>query len=321
MAEGSEEIALAFGPLEARAGAEDWPYDRIAVRDDIRAVEIGAFGEERGTEQRLRFNVVLEVAPHEAAEGDDVDRVISYDTITDAITAELGRERLNLLETLAERIAERSLSDPRARRVFIRIEKLDRGSGSLGVEIVRARAETGPEAGEPSGTSAAEAAGIPPLVLYLGPGELDGPRGDAWIAAARGYRGPLVLCLAPGQPEAPARSEASLRAGLLSIDRAAWRLADRAPGFAVVGSRTELDWALARGQHVIWAPAKMVLDARARPKADASDPVRLALWLAGEFDVALSTAGGDAGGAGIAGAHVLSGPADLPNPSDLSMPD
>ncbi|MFQ8430340.1 dihydroneopterin aldolase [Amaricoccus sp. W119] len=300
MAEGSEEIGLAFGPLEARARAmaEGRPCDRIAVRDDIRAVEIGAFGEERGTTQRLRFNVVLEVAPHAAAEGDDVDRVISYDTITDAITAELERERLDLLETLAERIADRTLADPRARRVFIRIEKLDRGTGSLGVEIVRARADAGEVPGE-------SVAGVTPLVIYLGPEHLGGPRGTAWIAAALERQGPLVLCVAPDPPEALARSEASLRAGLLSIDRAAWRLADRAPGFAVVGSRTELDWALARRQHVIWAPAKMVLDARARPGADASDPPLLARWLAERLGASFSAAGG------AATAQVLSDPADL----------
>ena len=50
---------------------------------------------------------------------------------------ELNVERLNLLETLAERIADRILIEPQAIRVFVRIEKLDRGPGALGVEIVR----------------------------------------------------------------------------------------------------------------------------------------------------------------------------------------
>ena len=41
------------------------------------------------------------------ARGDDVDRILSYDRVTEAIDAELGAERLNLLETLAARVAER----------------------------------------------------------------------------------------------------------------------------------------------------------------------------------------------------------------------
>ena len=59
--------------------------------------------------------------------------------VTEAIAAELASERLNLLETLAERTAERILAEPQAMRAFVRIEKLDRVSGSLGVEIERRR--------------------------------------------------------------------------------------------------------------------------------------------------------------------------------------
>jgi len=99
------------------------------VRDYVRDVEIGAFQAERGVTQRLKFNVVLEVAHHNASAIDDVDQVISYDTITDAIDAELATERMNLLETLAEHVAERCLEDRRAIRVFVRIENSARSSG------------------------------------------------------------------------------------------------------------------------------------------------------------------------------------------------
>jgi dihydroneopterin aldolase len=45
-----------------------------------------------------------------------------------------------------------------------------------------------------------------------------------------------------------------------------------------VATRTEIDWAIKRGQSVVWAPSKMVLDAVDGPKS--ADPVALALWLA-----------------------------------------
>ena len=80
---------------------------------------------------------MVEVKPLDHKIEDDVDRILSYDRVTEAITIELNVERLNLLETLAERIADRILIEPQAIRVFVRIEKLDRGPGALGVEIVR----------------------------------------------------------------------------------------------------------------------------------------------------------------------------------------
>lgn len=283
MVDAMDQAGTSFAPLDAGPRPIGRIPDRISVRDDVRAVEIGAFGVERGAEQRLRFNVVLEVAPHGGARVDDVDRVLSYDTITDAITDELARERLNLLETLAERIAERCLADQRALRAFVRIEKLDRSSGALGVEIVR---ERDAEAAEPDAPGSADA-----LVLYLDPATLAGPEGPAWLAAAQG-RPAVVLCLAPDRPEPPAASEPALRVGLLSIERAAWSLAASGGAFDVVGSRTELDWALGQGRPAVWAPVKMVLDARVRPEADASAPEHLAAWLARELGARLAVGPG-----------------------------
>ena len=82
-----DETAIAFELPHARASATHVgpPLDRISVRDYTRDVEIGAFRSEHGVTQRIRFNVVLEVSHHAAAEDDDVDQVISYDTITEAI--------------------------------------------------------------------------------------------------------------------------------------------------------------------------------------------------------------------------------------------
>nr|MBA3325666.1 dihydroneopterin aldolase [Paracoccaceae bacterium] len=136
-----DETAMAFETPDVRAAATaaSAPVDRISVRDYTRDVEIGAFRSERGVTQRVRFNVVLEVAHHTAARDDDVDKVLSYETIVEAIEAALAAERLNLLETLAERVAAFCLADPRAVRVFVRVEKLDRIPGALGVEIARAR--------------------------------------------------------------------------------------------------------------------------------------------------------------------------------------
>ncbi len=197
-----DETAIAFELPHARASATHVgpPLDRISVRDYTRAVEIGAFRTERGVTQRIRFNVVLEVSNHTAAQDDDVDKVISYDTITEAIEHELAAERINLLETLAERVATRVLADPRAVRVFVRIEKLDRIPGALGVEIVRSRPRSAGPRLRPVEPPRAAGPAIRPLVVYLGPAETGPARAAAWRDALAALGRPLVVCLAPPPP-------------------------------------------------------------------------------------------------------------------------
>ena len=124
----------------------DIPADRIFLSNYIRDVEIGAFKEERDVTQRVRFDVVLEVARNTAHIDDKAARVVSYDELVGSIEELIAGERMNLLETFAERLAAMCLVDPRARRVHIRIEKLDRlQGGGLGVQITRSR---GPDADE-----------------------------------------------------------------------------------------------------------------------------------------------------------------------------
>ena len=101
----TNEILLAFEhPAERAEASSLTAYDRISLRDHTVEVEIVAFQQERGTTQNVCFNIVVEVRPaHEI--GDDVDRILSYDKVTEAIAFELAAERFNLLETLAERVA------------------------------------------------------------------------------------------------------------------------------------------------------------------------------------------------------------------------
>lgn len=278
-----DEIAMAFAGPEMRAAATAaQPLDRLSVRDYVRPVEIGAFRSERGVAQRVRFNVVLEVAHHAAAEADDVDQVISYDTIVEAIDGALAAARVDLLETLAERIAARCLADPRAVRTFVRIEKLDRIPAALGIEIVRSRG-TDDVVRLQSTTSRGGAQTLRPSVVYLGPAALSGPRAADWLAATLAVERPAILCVAPAATQPRAANEPQLQIGLLSIEQTAWALADRDQRIAVTASRTEIDWALRRRRPAVWAPARMVSSALPRPKVDASEPAALAAWLAAEL--------------------------------------
>ena len=183
----SSDITLAFAHPEARAAASapTDPRDRISLRDHVVEADIGAFQQERGHSQRLQFNVVVEVRQLPDPLEDDVDRILSYDRITEAIAAELAEERVNLLETLAARVAERVLAAPQAMRVFVRIEKLDRGPGALGVEIVRSRAAAPTKNLRADGGEEA----LHPVVAYLSNAAIDAPglaaRLDALLALSK----------------------------------------------------------------------------------------------------------------------------------------
>ncbi len=297
-----DETAIAFELPHVRAAATSGPdpLDRISVRDYTREVEIGAFQAERGVKQRVRFNVVLEVRHTTAAQSDDVDKVISYDSIIEAIELQLSTERINLLETLAERIAERCLEDPRVIRAFVRIEKLDRIPGTLGIEIVRA--QTGEAQPLHPVDTATPADDTPhPLVVFLSNAVLHGDNLKAWLDAIAAQETPAIICVEKAAEVAPhARHPmADRRIGLLSIEQNAWVLAGMDKRCVVVDSRTELDWAMKHGQLSVWAPSKIVLDAVEAPEADAETPEALALWFAEQFAAErLLLVGGDADVAG-----------------------
>lgn len=240
-----DEIAAAFGHPEARAALlpPGTPAaDRISLRDHVREAEIGAFESERDLRQRLRFDVVVEVGP--VAAGDDVDRILSYDRLAEAIDAELAAARVSLLETLAEGVAGRILREPLASRVILRIQKLDRGPGALGVEIVRERAGDAPPPDA-----------LRPRVILVEAGA-DGPGLDELL----GEGGPLLLVAPPAPAPRADTPEAQRRVDLLAADQGAWLLAALAPRLTVASTRTEIDWALRRGRPVVWAPAKLSLD-------------------------------------------------------------
>lgn len=276
----TSEIRLAFAhPSErSEATAPGQPLDRISVRDHVVEVEIGAFQAERGVTQRVCFNIVVEVQPLTGPIDDDVDRILSYDKVTEAIAHELSAERINLLETLAERVAERILLEPQAVRVFVRIEKLDRGPGALGVEIVRGRDRARAQA---AGDDAPH-----PELVYLGNDAIASPHLKGWIDQLEQSGRPVIFCVGAADAPAPQSGHrmAQRRIDLLAIEQNAWVLAGRDPRCVVVSTRTELHWAMKNGRTSVWAPSKIVLDAVDGPSAQPSDAVALAAWFAATFD-------------------------------------
>jgi dihydroneopterin aldolase len=277
----SHEISLAFGhPSErAKALAGDPPRDRISMTEHRREVEIGAFQAERGVTQTVQFDVVVEVETRAEQAVDDVDRILSYDTIVEAIDAALAAERVNLLETLAARIADRILTHPLAARCIVRIGKLDRGPYVLGVEILR-------NAPEGRRLRLLPEDAPHPRIVFLSAEAIARPDLPKLLDGLEQGGVPLILCVGRPETQAPRAMHAmpQRRIDLLAIEQAAWVLASRDARCVVVDSRTELDWAMRQGRISVWAPSKLVLDAHDGPAASVTDPFALALWLAQAFE-------------------------------------
>lgn len=103
---------------------------RVFVRDLVLDALIGVYEHERVAPQRVRLNLDLEVG---------IPGLTGEDGMA-AIQAVLAQGHITLIETLAERIAERCLQDARVRAVKVRVEKLDVfPDATVGVEIERSR--------------------------------------------------------------------------------------------------------------------------------------------------------------------------------------
>jgi dihydroneopterin aldolase len=110
--------------------------DLIFVRDYVVDCNVGVYAEEQGVTQKVRFTVEARLARDVFSLDDEMADVPSYTDIMDAIVGLARGGHIKLVETFAERIAERILTDERIASVRIVLEKLERGP-LRGVEIIR----------------------------------------------------------------------------------------------------------------------------------------------------------------------------------------
>jgi 7,8-dihydroneopterin aldolase/epimerase/oxygenase len=85
--------------------------DYVSVKDLSVATVIGVHDWEREVEQTLRFSVDMAVDVRPAAASDDLADALDYSAVADTIAAVVREGRFRLIETAAERVAERLLAD------------------------------------------------------------------------------------------------------------------------------------------------------------------------------------------------------------------
>lgn len=114
----------------------------ILVTDLIVPWRIGVRRHEEDRRQRVRINLELSVRAMPDPTKDDYRDVLCYEDIVERIREMASTGHVKLVETLAHRVAALCLSDPRAERVTVRVEKLDAvpDAGSVGVSLTRSRA-------------------------------------------------------------------------------------------------------------------------------------------------------------------------------------
>ena len=113
----------------------------VFIRDFMVQCLIGVHEHERLEAQRVKVNLDLAVNEGEHPIIDDIQNVVSYETMALGIIAIAEEGHVNLVETFAERIATMCLEDKRVFSARVRIEKLDilDNAESVGVEIERFR--------------------------------------------------------------------------------------------------------------------------------------------------------------------------------------
>ena len=116
---------------------------RVFIRDLVLPARIGIHDHERAQAQPVIINVDASV--QEAVEGADttttgtIADVVCYETLTKQIKEVLAGGHTDLVEVLAEEIADRLLADARIIRLRIRLEKPEAiaEAAGVGVEIER----------------------------------------------------------------------------------------------------------------------------------------------------------------------------------------
>ncbi len=112
--------------------------DHVSVRDLGVSAVIGVHDWEREVEQTLTVTVDMAADVRQAAATDDLADALDYSAVADTIAAVLREGKFRLIETAAERVAERLLADFPVTRLRLELRKpIAAGSYIAAVTIER----------------------------------------------------------------------------------------------------------------------------------------------------------------------------------------
>lgn len=113
--------------------------NRIYIRELALRCIIGVFPEEREKRQDIIIDLVMDCDVRRAAVTDQLEDTVDYKTIKLGIVSMVEASTFNLIETLADRVAEICLKDEKVQRVTVTVDKPGalRFARSVAVEVTR----------------------------------------------------------------------------------------------------------------------------------------------------------------------------------------
>ena len=118
--------------------------DRITLTGVRVRAHHGVFDFEREQGQEFVIDVSVAVDLSAAASGDDLGRTVHYGELAEAVVAAVERDPVDLIETVAERVAAVALAHPAVEEVEVTVHKPEAPIGvpfaDVAVTIVRGRA-------------------------------------------------------------------------------------------------------------------------------------------------------------------------------------
>ena len=120
------------------------PGDRITLTGVRVHANHGVFDFEREAGQEFVIDVSVAVDLAAAASGDDLGRTVHYGELAEAVVAAVERDPVDLIETVAERVAAVALAHPEVEEVEVTVHKpqapIRVPFADVAVTIVRGRA-------------------------------------------------------------------------------------------------------------------------------------------------------------------------------------
>ena len=112
---------------------------KILIKDLVINTKFGYYEEEKKKNQRLKFNIEIEVFMLPINDK-SIKNIIDYDKIIKIIEIILNKH-INFLESLSEEICNEILKDQRVKNINLQIDKLDiiKNTTSVGVKTFKER--------------------------------------------------------------------------------------------------------------------------------------------------------------------------------------
>tara|TARA_A100001011_G_scaffold379410_1_gene445392 strand:- start:261 stop:656 length:396 start_codon:yes stop_codon:yes gene_type:complete len=114
---------------------------KVIIKNLILNIFIGIHDFEKKKKQRVRFNIEVVTNPNIIPNNKDLSTILNYEDIINKIKILVKKQHHELIEDLAENIFKMIFKNRLAKKINIKIEKLDivKNSESVGIEFSKKR--------------------------------------------------------------------------------------------------------------------------------------------------------------------------------------